>query len=267
VAESLAWLGDARQAVGEYGAAIAARQRGVALLQGLYARTGDVDYRQRLVPAQRMLGNLYEERGQAAAALEQYRAAVAHAERLAATEPDNAEWLEYGYLARLYLARQLFLAGQSAEAVAQANAACQVVRQLLTRDGSNATWRNGLSSCLVVQGHLALESGAKAEAVNFARQSIAAAQSGPAPGGDAVTRAFVLAQAYTLLGDGERALGNQDAAQAAWQHALSTIPDGITERPDEMADRAKILTRLGRTGEAAPLRAKLQRMGYRSMRM
>ena len=267
VAESLAWLGDARQAVGEYGAAIAARQRGVALLQGLYARTGDVDYRQRLVPAQRMLGNLYEERGQAAAALEQYRAAVAHAERLAATEPDNAEWLEYGYLARLYLARQLFLAGQSAEAVAQANAACQVVRHLLTRDGSNATWRNGLSSCLVVQGHLALESGAKAEAVNFARQSIAAAQSGPAPGGDAVTRAFVLAQAYTLLGDGERALGNQDAAQAAWQHALSTIPDGITERPDEMADRAKILTRLGRTGEAAPLRAKLQRMGYRSMRM
>ena len=263
VAESLAWLGDARQAVGDYDAAIAARRRGVALLQELYARTRDVAYRQRLVPALRMLGNLYEERGQSAAALEQYRASVGHAQALAAIEPDNAEWLEYGYLARLYLARQLLRDGQRSEAATQLQETCQTVRHLLTRDGSKAVWRNGLSGCLLVQGQLALESGAKNQAVNLAKQSVAVAQS--ARGGDTVTRAFVLAQAYLLLGDAERALGNKEAARSAWQRALAGIPDGITLRPDETAIRATILSRLGRNAEAAPLRSKLQGMGYRSL--
>ena len=134
VAESLAWLADARRAVGQYDAAIAARQHDVAILDGLLARTGSVDYRQRLIPARRALGNLYEERGQSAPAMDQYRAAIAHGDRLAAIEPDNALWLEYGVWARFDLAAQLLLAGQLADASAQTEAACQTVQGLLRRE-------------------------------------------------------------------------------------------------------------------------------------
>ena len=132
------------EAVGQIDAAIAARQRDVALLSSQFARTGDVDYRERLVPAQRTLGGLYAERGLSGAAIEQYRAAVAHAGALAGVEPSNTEWLKYGYSARFDLGRRLLLTNQQAEATAQIQNGCETVQNLLKRDARNSDWRGGL---------------------------------------------------------------------------------------------------------------------------
>jgi tetratricopeptide (TPR) repeat protein len=261
VAESLAWLADARQAIGQYGAAIAARNRDIALLEGLLAKTGDVDYRQRLIPARRALGHLYDDRGQLTAATEQYRTAIKHADALVAIEPDNAEWREYGYWARLYLARQLLLAGQAEDAAAQAQSGCQTVQTLLKKDSSNPDWRKGLSNCLLVQGELALKAGMKPNALEFAKRSVAVART--VHSGSPTDDAFVVARSYLFLGDIERDLGNMDGASAAWRQALAAIPAGVTERPEEAAEHAKILSRLGRESEAKPLESRLQAMGYR----
>ena len=261
LAESLAWLGDAREAVGQIDAAIAARQRDVALLSSQFARTGDVDYRERLVPAQRTLGGLYAERGLSGAAIEQYRAAVAHAGALAGVEPSNTEWLKYGYSARFDLGRRLLLTNQQAEATAQIQNGCETVQNLLKRDARNSDWRGGLVRCLTLKAQLALKTGAKTEALGLAEQSVNVARSSRT--GDPIKSAFILAASYKILGDAERAGGNISAARSAWNDALAAMPANVAEKPDEIATHAGILNRLGRDAEAKPLEAKLQAMGYR----
>ena len=260
VAESLAWLADARRAVGQYDAAIQARQRGVALLEALYARTKDVDYRQRLVPARRSLGALYEDRGQSAQAIEQYRAAVAHADALAAIEPDNAQWLEYNYQARQDLAYGLLASKQSEQAAVQTNLACETVRRLLTRDPPNTVLRKGMISCVMMKARLALANGAKADAVKLADRAVGDARSIHA--GDKVADGFFLAAAYRLRGDVARSAGDAEAARANWASALGAIPPGAAEQPYETVERMKILARLGRSQEAASLSRRLQSIGY-----
>lgn len=261
VGESLAWLGDAQEAVGDLGGATISRQRDVALLDELFARTGDVTYTQRLVPARRSLGDLYAEQGQSAAAIEQFRIAVAHADELRAVEPGNAQWLEYGSWARLDLAKQLLVADQQAEAATQATTACGLVREALKHDGTDPKSRKALSSCLMIQSQIALKAGAKADALDLARQAVEGARR--VHSGDAIADAFLNARAYVLLGDVERATGGVAAAQEAWTTALRTIPVDTNEKPDEMAIHAKALTRLGRTGEAARLQSTLRSIGYR----
>lgn len=140
IAESLAWLADSQRAVGHFNQAIALRQRDVALLDNLLQQTGAVDYRQRLVPAHRALGILYAEQGQQSRAIAEFRAAIGHADSLTSIEPNNAQWLEYGFRGRLDLAKLMLASGQKAEAAAQTQAACQTVQNLLLRDPKN---RNG----------------------------------------------------------------------------------------------------------------------------
>ena len=261
VAESFAWLADAEEGMGRFMEAIAARQRGIALLDRMLAQTDDVDYRQRLVLARRALGDLYAETGQRTAALDQYRTALAHSDTLRAVEPGNAQWLEAGLWARIYVARQLFLAGQPTDAAAQASLACQTARILLRRDAANPAWRRGLASCLMVQARLAMKEGAKTQALDLARQSVASARS--VHSSDAATDGVLVARTYLLLGDVQRAQGDNAAAGTAWNQALASIRANARERPDETAVRARLLTRLGRQAEAAPLQSRLKAMGFR----
>jgi tetratricopeptide (TPR) repeat protein len=263
VAESLAWLADARRALGQYDAAIAARQRDVALLEALYARTNDVDYRQRLMPARRALGGLYEDRGDLPAAIGQYRQAIADSDALTAIEPDNAQWLEYGYQARLDLANALLASKQPGPAAAQTNLVCQTVRGLLNRDSTNPVLRKGLVSCVMTKARLALSSAAKDDAAKLADQAVSTA--GSIKTGDKVADGFFLAAAYRLRGDIARGLGDPNAARGFWTNALSAIPPGAPEQPYEISDRMKVLARLGRAQEAGALASKLQLMGYRGI--
>ena len=147
VAEALAWLADAQKAAGHLDEAIVLRQRDIAILDGLLATSANVDYKQRLIPAHRALGNLYAERGQTKLASEQFRAAIAHGEALIAVEPNNTQWLEYGFKARFDFARQLLDENQADEAANQIRFGCQIVRSLLAQDSRNGRWRQGLATC------------------------------------------------------------------------------------------------------------------------
>src|SRR5205814_7379675 len=107
VAESLAWLADAERAIGNYDRAIELRTRNVALYNQLFSQSRAVRFQERLVPALRALGNLRAERGQFELAGEQLRASIAEADLLTTVEPNNTLWLEYGYRARISLAKLL----------------------------------------------------------------------------------------------------------------------------------------------------------------
>jgi tetratricopeptide (TPR) repeat protein len=261
VAEALAWLADAQKAAGHLDEAIVLRQRDIAILDGLLATSANVDYKQRLIPAHRALGNLYAERGQTKLASEQFRAAIAHGEALIAVEPNNTQWLEYGFKARFDFARQLLDENQADEAANQIRFGCQIVRSLLARDSRNGSWRQGLATCLEQQSRLSSRAGQKASALAFAQQSLDIAKS--VHSGDAITDAYIRARAYRLVGDTQRELGNPDAARSAWTTAFAELPVGVAQQPTELADRIAILERVGRTAEAQQQARKLTAMGFR----
>ena len=260
VAETFAWLGDAKMAMGDLRGALAARQRDVAILERLLAQTGDVDYQQRLLPARRMLGVAYAAQGQTELAAQQFRTAVEEADKLIPKEPNNTNWLEYAFKARLELAKQLISAGDRQQAGELINQACRTVDELLRRDAGKPGWRAGSSRCRALQAQLALAAGDKQQALSLAQQSVAASRT--VHSGSPADDSYIVAGAYRLVGDVQRQLGNADAARSAWQAAFSSLPAGRLEQPGEMVERASILRRLGRAGEAQQLVRRLTQMGY-----
>jgi tetratricopeptide (TPR) repeat protein len=261
-AESLTWLADALAAVGRYDEAIAARQRDIALLQSLFAKTDDVDYRSRLVPAQRTLAALYRDRGQRDLAIEQFQLAIRNADALAALEPDNAEWLSRGVTTHAALAWEFLNEGRTAEAANEARVVCSGAGKLMTRDARKPDYRRGYQSCMTLRASVALRSGAKDEALQFANRAIDTARSVHTI--DPVEDAHFIARTYWLLGNVQQAIGNAPAARTAWTSALAAIPANAPEKPDETALHAAILELLGRGTEAASLRRRLDQLGYRN---
>ena len=265
VAESLAWLADAKLAMGDLQGAVAARQRDVAILERLFAQTGDVDYQQRLLPARRMLGVAYAMRGETKQAAQQFRAAADEADRLIPKEPNNTNWLEYAYKARLELAKQLLSTGERQQAAELVGQACSTVDELLRRDPSKPAWRAGLSRCRMFQAQLALGYGNKDQALQLAQQGVLASKS--VHTGSPADDSYLVALACRIVGDVQRTLGNTDAARSAWQAAFSALPKAGMEQPNEMAERSSILERLGRAAEAQQLARRLSQMGYHDSEM
>jgi eukaryotic-like serine/threonine-protein kinase len=261
VAESLAWLADAQRATGRYSDAIASRQRDAALLEDLLKRTQDVDYRQRLVPARLALGTLYSESGKNDLAIEQFGAATDLASALSKVEPNNAQWVHYGFSTRVSLVDHLVSNGQAQQAVAPANEACAALQGLLARKMPIAWGRGGVRECWRMRAQIALSLGQKNASLDNSRKALDAARA--VHSSDPAADRFGVATAYRLVGDSERGLGDSAAASAAWRNALATLPRNVTEKPSEMREHAIILERLGRNAEAMPLTARLNSMGYR----
>jgi tetratricopeptide (TPR) repeat protein len=261
LAESLAWLADAQMSEGQIDAATRTRQRHVAMLNTLLAASGDdVQYRQRLIQAHRALGTLYAYRGRMQPAAEQFAAAVADAETLARIEPANRQWQQYGADARLNLADTLLATGSRAEAAAETETACAAIRQLLARDPNVQRWRMAQRDCLMMQAELARQSRDGAEALSYAEQAVTGAKS--VKGSDAAADAYAVAKAYRLTGDIKRGLGDLAGARAAWSAGFAVLPNGTAERPAEMGERAILLQRIGRSGQADQIDAKLRAIGY-----
>jgi tetratricopeptide (TPR) repeat protein len=261
VAESLTWLSDAERAIGNYDRAIAHRQRTVAIYNQLLAQTGSAKYREHLVPALRSLGTLYFERGQAPIATELLRASIAQADTLVTLEPANAIWLEYDLRGRLVLARLLLVTGKRDEAAAQTSAGCQAINTLLKRPSVKPDWRNDLFGCFTLRAQLSLAKDDKQQAVLLANQALETAKT--VHTADAPADAFRVARAYRLVGDIARDSGDVNGARSAWNSGLAAIPAGVTEQPDEIAEHAAILQRLGQVAQAQQLNKRLTAMGYR----
>ena len=259
--ESLAWVADAESAVGNFSAAIDARRRQIAMLERLFAGSGDVNQQMRLIPAAKTLALLYADQGENEPALEQLRSAVQQADALVPKEPSNARWLQYAYEAKLALARQLLASGTKADAAAQTEEACRTVNELSKRKDPDPKWRIGLATCLTMQARIALANDNTQAAVN--RGMAALAVNNSTRTGDSASDAFRLVAAHRFAGDVKRKAGDLEGARAQWSSGLALLPNGVAEKPDDTAEHAALLERLGRQAEARPLIARLNSMGYR----
>jgi len=261
LAECLAWSADAESYAGHIDRAVALRERHVALLTALLSQTGDVGYRQRLVPAERKLGFLYAIRGQTDLAAQHMRAAVAQGDQLTPIEPSNSKWLESSALAKYYLAYVLAITGKADEASEQNESFCATVSRLIAKDPSLADWRIDYRECWIMRGYIARAKGANADAANAAEQALRIGKSFKST--DPATDAFALARAYRLLGDARKGLGDSAGAATAWNAAFQALPRVPAERLNETQEHAIILQRIGRTAEAQQLNQRLSAMGYR----
>ena len=262
--ESLAWLADAQAGEGLLDESIGKRERQVSLVEDLRHRyPNDVEYRQKAIPAHRALGRLLISRGETESGLQHLRAAVTTGEELIPTEPDNMTWPELTAGAQLDLARALLLVGPVEEAAVQTRAACDLADRVGARDTSNVGRRSLQIDCLSLRARVALETGARDEALGLAQRALASAQANHS--GNAADDRLAVATADKLIGDIQSRSGNRAAAESAWQSALAAWPSGISETPRQTAIRASILAALGRTAEAKPLTDRLNAIGYRKL--
>lgn len=262
LAEALAWLAEAREYVGQLDEAIAHRDRELSLLARLWATNkGDTTITQKELAARRALARLYASRGQLDRAIEESNIAAAIIMRLTKTEPNNTEWAGVGVQSNLERADWLLAANRPAEAAAVANSACDASARLLARDRSVADWRTKLPlNCLQTRARIATRAGAVDQAIALARQALALARTKRNP----IDKAFAIASAERTLGDALLRGGQREAARGAYERALAAWPKGVEERPQELAERANLLHRLGRRTEANRLSRQLASMGYRN---
>ncbi len=260
--EALAHLGDARENGGRLEEAIAARERQVRLIDAaITADSGDVAIRRRAVTSRRALSRLFVSRGDIQTGLRYLQEATAHAQTLREREPSNMEWLNYSASVDHDMADLLLLANRPAEAAQAARTACAGSQQLVARDSSVLTWRNGMRNCLILRARLAATQGYAGEALALARR--AAAINTPA-GARIIASDRGYAQGRTLLteGDAHSRLNDQAAARTAWEAGLAALPGG-TETPRQRQLRFTLLRRLNRATEAAEVAQYLDGIGFR----
>jgi tetratricopeptide (TPR) repeat protein len=259
--ESLGWVADSHASEGRLDLATNDRQRDVALLRTLLRRSGDSDFRWKLIAAERMLAKLYAIRGQVDRAIGQVRDAANQSEQLLAVEPGNSKWTERAAQSRLELGQYLLESNQPAQALDEARAGCILANELYAKNRVLADWAVLHRECLRTQAMIAFATEQKPQALALASQAVDAAKSIKST--DPIEDRYFVAKAYRLLGDVERSTGDTAAAQAAWKAGLGVIPTTIIERPPEMSAHQMLLQRLGHTAEAAQLASKLSAMGYR----
>jgi eukaryotic-like serine/threonine-protein kinase len=264
LSNALGWLADSQAAMGRFDSAIGIRTRQVAYLDRVVG-VGDADValQQQVIPARQALGVLFTFRGDVERGIEQYRMALARANRLMAIEPNNSIWSDEAAHVQFELARNLLALNRREEAAADTAAACVAAANLRSRGPNVARWRTLQITCFEMRSRVALASGMNAQALNFGEQALSAARSERS--GDPVADRYTVAEAYRLVGDVRRSMGDLDGARAAWSNALAAIPANAVERPLEMDEHAIILTRLGRSTEAKPLVSTLGSMGYRHL--
>jgi tetratricopeptide (TPR) repeat protein len=260
LAESLAWYADAAKDAGDLKLATELRERNVALLNDLQTRTGDVEWGQKLIPAERALAILYASEGRIAEATAHFRNGVAAGAKLVQIEPANKKW--QGYLAKtqLSLADQLIVTGALAEATAIAGIACNTYGNLFRVDATVQDTRSGLRDCWLAKAQLDAGAGKLADGAAAAERAVALGKT--VRGTDQIYDRFNLARAYRILGDVRRMSGDDAGAAAAWNAGLSVIPAGA-ERPVEAQTHADLLERLGRSSESQAKRRWLATIGYR----
>jgi tetratricopeptide (TPR) repeat protein len=258
---ALAWLSEAREYSGQLDEALAHRRRQLASLAVLEARfKDDTDLRSKEMVAHRAVSRLLASKGDLASASQESAKASVALNSLTRIEPANTEWMQWGAFINFERAGLEVALNRPQQARAIADAGCGTARNLAARDRSVSAWRIGLQlSCLEVQARIALRTGASDRALGLSQQALTLARTDKDP----IDRGMSVTKAETMLGNALKAEGQADAARGAYQRALAAWPANTQQRPSELADRAMLLSRLGRRSEAAEARERLSAMGYR----
>ena len=262
--ESLAWLADARENSGDLDNAMAQRERQLGLIQQLASERGaDAGLKRKSMTAHRALGRLMASRGEADPGLAHAQEAASMASELMRTEPANAEWAQVGAESTLELGELQLAIDQADEAAISIRRGCDLASRLAERDRSVVEWRTGLrAKCLAARARLALSRNAPVEAGSLAARLEALARSELARG-PSFDAQIAVAEAEVLRGQVADRLGDQAAANEAWNEAAAALPKNVEFKPHELSRQAMLFARLGKTSESERIAQQLAAIGYR----
>jgi hypothetical protein len=184
---------------------------------------------------------------------------VTEGEALLPNDPTNSRWINYLASSKLIYAQLLLQSGARAEANAQADAGCALTRKLIATDKSIVAFQTLLISCLELKAQLAASSGDYGGALQSAERGLALAKS--VNTGDDTK----MMRAERLAGDYRQRMGDSAGAQQAWQAGIALLSANARQRPSELAERSKLLQRLGQDDEARRIADYLQSIGYRNI--
>jgi tetratricopeptide (TPR) repeat protein len=257
----LGWLADAQEYSGALDQALAARERQLRVLNSVsQIDPRDADIQRHAITTHRAIGRLTASRGDVTGGIKESLAGVAISDSLFAIEPANTEWLQASAVGRYELADVQLAAGQTDAAAATTRSECEIVDRLTARDRTVVYWKSDLrSSCLESRARIALAQGNPEEALDLARQSLAAAQLAPNPANRAALSFWSLAAG----GNAMAMLGRRTEAENLWRAALQNLWKQNELRPREKGALAALKLRLGDRAGAQKLTSTLAAIGYR----
>jgi tetratricopeptide (TPR) repeat protein len=260
----LSWVAEAERAQGNYDSAIAARQRQLALVEGLLGKgANDVQLRRQSAVAHMALGIMLSERLGPGSGLTEHDSAVTEADRLVALEPRSAIWKLTAAQTHTSYARELLALDRIDEAKTQWAIGCRFADSLSASGAGLSRSRGVQTDCLTIEARLQLASGGINAALAAAERALASAKS--ERNEDPIADRYRVAAAYLMLGDVQQRAGNSRDANASWSAGLAQLPQGVAERPQDMNTHGELLRRLGRGADARPLTTRLAAIGYRSI--
>ena len=257
----LGWLADAHEYSGALEQGLAERERQLRLLTDLQRiDPRDTENPRDIMTARRSIGRLLASRGDPAGGIKQSLAGVAISDSLFAIEPDNTEWLQASASGRYDLADLQLGAGQTETAAVTIRSYCDIADRLLARDSTVADWKSRFrAGCLELRARVALAQARPEEALDLAKQSLAAARISPNP----IDRGVLTFWAMSVGGNALAALGRRDQSAQWWTAALQSLPRSIELRPREQGTIAALKLRLGDRRGARQLISSLAAIGYR----
>jgi len=165
------------------------------------------------------------------------------------------------------LAHLLQLGGDPVRAGQLLRNSVTLYTQLIAKEPDEPAWQANLAESDLESSRLAWKSGDTAAArasANTARTLIAAVIQKHT---DYSRAPPLLAESDIVLGQMQMASGDPTGATAHWETALKTLEQAAGSTSDTklafLQPRAEALCLLGKTGEASPVVAKLQKLGYR----
>lgn len=246
------WLADARRDIGEYAAAVEARETQIAdLNRSIESSPTNVQLRARRVPALQALGLLQAHSGRVGRAVGNLRRAIADGEALIAIEPNNGEWRSALAAARIDLAATMLDGGQIAAASAELDLACNDVDRLIPRAPTIVYLQSIKTTCLANQARVASARGNHPEALEKARTGLNVARSIASV--DPNRDRYTIAAVSRVLGDALDRSGDRASARKVWEAGYRQLPN-VAERPFETEIRAVLAERLGDRRLARQLR-------------
>ncbi|WP_340589126.1 TIR domain-containing protein [Erythrobacter alti] len=248
------WLAMTKDSLGKYEEALELHRREVRLYEGLLERDpNNAQAKNSLSVALQYVGRQHLNQGELVETMAAYDRSLELNAELRRLDPQNTAWMETGVRANFTYASAYILSDQLADGRRKLNAGRAILREMLAMDETNTEWAGELRSIAYLnETQLALANQNLPAAERFSRLAV---NFGEAGNKSAAWRAEV----RRLAGDVQIALGRRDRAHGLWSEALDLVPVS----PSTEYLRFVLYTRLGRAEEAAEMRSRLDRRGFR----
>ena len=178
------------------------------------------------------LGSINQARGESAAALDAYRAALRLRQSLLAHDAENLQVVEQVLHVQDELANLQRLIGDLSSAAATYEQALPELERLVRRDRDNAQWRRQLGNLLADLGFTLLDGGEFRRGLERLEEAARLQKELLARDPKSAPWAMDIAQSYTRAGDGHLYLGDPEAATAQFKLALDIRERLVAQVPN-----------------------------------